>query len=45
MLTCVPSPQSINKLLPLKRVINAVNARLGSGIIPLVPNRQTSNMV
>ena len=43
ILTWVPSPQSISRLLPLNLVINAVNARLGNGIIPLVPSRHTSS--
>ena len=41
---CVPSPQSISKLLPEQRTIKAVSHRYGSGIIPPVPSKHTSNM-
>jgi hypothetical protein len=44
MATCVPSPQSMSRLLPLYRVINAVNFRYGNGIMPPVPSKHTSNI-
>ena len=34
----------MSRLLPLYRVINAVNFRYGSGIIPPVPSKHTSNI-
>ena len=40
---CVPSPQSIKRLLPLYLVIHDVSHLPGNGSIPLVPNKQTSN--
>ena len=41
---CVPSPLSIKRLLPLYRSISDVSHRFGSGIMPAVPNKQTSNI-
>ena len=42
---CVPSPQSTRRLLPSSLVIMAVSHLPGSGIIPLVPNKHTSNII
>ena len=39
-----PTPQSTNIELPLYRIIMDVNALYGSGIIPPVPSKHTSNI-
>jgi hypothetical protein len=44
MAICVPSPQSIKRELPLNRVSREVSHLPGSGIIPPVPNKHTSNI-
>ncbi len=44
MAICVPSPQSINRLLPLYLTISDVSQRYGKGIMPPVPNKHTSSI-
>ena len=41
---CVPSPQSIRRLLPLYLTRSEVSQRYGRGIMPPVPNKHTSNI-
>jgi len=45
IVTCVPSPQSINSICPLSLASMAVKKRLGIGIIPPVPSKQISNII
>ena len=44
MAICVPSPQSIKRLLPENLTMSAVSHLPGSGIIPLVPSKHKSNI-